>query len=160
MKKRNVFSLFSVAALSLLILAGCATTTMTTDQLAVQFGDNKVYTEKAGKLTNIGGNFTVKLINRSTTGMDVAFMEGALIDANTNKALIRFRPIIPDAYGGSLSTITLIPGEKKDVPVVMPLGQEAFDITQSPKVLVKFSFQTTRGYRTDAVSSAVVITQK
>ncbi len=160
MKKRNVLLLFSVAAMSLIILAGCAKHTMTTDQLAVQFGDVKVFTEKIGKTTNIGASITVNLINRTTRGMDVAFMEGALIDANTNKALIRFRPIIPDAYGGSLSTITLIPDEKRDIPVVMPLGMEELDTALSPKVLLKLSFQTTKGYRTDAVSSPIVVTQK
>ena len=160
MKTRTLHSLFVLTTVTLFMLAGCAHKALTTDSLAVQFGEVKVSTEKAGKAVNIGGNFTVTLINRTERGMNVGFMEGALIDAATDKTVMRFRPIIPEAYGGSLSTITLIPKEKKDIPVVMPLGVESFDISQGMKVIVKLSFQTTDGYRTDAVSSPVVIVQK
>lgn len=156
MKNRYV-SVFAILPLALILLAGCSSDAVT-DSLAVQFGPTKIAIEKAGAETNVSGTITVRLINRTEKQMNVGFLEGELISASNNEALLRFRPIIPDSYG-SISTVRLLPKETREVPVVMPLGLTAFDVEKHPQVIVGMSFQTTDGYRTDVKSAPITVTK-
>jgi hypothetical protein len=159
MKRKTLSSSLVLFVCAAAFISGCSSVNPVTDSLFVDYGAITITTEKVGKETNLNANINVILKNRTERGMNIGFLDCTLLDAVTNQALIRFRPIIPDAYG-SISTVQLIPNEKKEVPVVMPQGMSAFDVSASPKVLVKISLQTTDGYRTDAVSGPVVVGAK
>ncbi len=157
MKARFVMIL-AVLPLALVVFSGC-TADAVTDSLFITYGAVTIATEKAGGQTTMNGNITIRLVNRTEKQMNVGFLEGEILDANSGEALIRFRPIIPDSYG-SISTVRLLPKEVRDIPVVMPLGLSAFDVSRHPMVVVGMSFQTTDGYRADAKSLPVVVTSK
>ncbi len=148
----------SVFAMLAILLAGCSSDAIT-DSLAISYGDITINSEKVGSERQMTATITVRLINRTEKQMNVGFLEGELISAATNEALLRFRPIIPDSYG-SISTVRLLPKETRDVPVVMPLGLKAFDTKKHPQAIVGLAFQTTDGYRTDVKSMPVTVTTK
>lgn len=154
---KRLAPVFAILPLAAILLVGCSSDA-TTDSLAIQYGPTKIAIEKAGSETNVSGTITVRLINRTEKQMNVGFLEGELISAATNEALLRFRPIIPDSYG-SISTVRLLPKETREIPVVMPLGLQAFDPQKHPQVIVGLSFQTTDGYRTDAKSAPITVTK-
>jgi hypothetical protein len=156
--KKRIATLFALLPMAALILSAC-TSDAITNSLAVQYGAISIATEKAGNDMTMNGMITVRLINRTEGQMNVGFLEGELISASTNEVLLRFRPIIPDSYG-SISTMRLLPKETRDVPVVLPLGLQAFDKNKHPQVIVNLSLQTTDGYRTDAKSLPVMVTAK
>ncbi len=156
--KKRIATLLALLPMAALILTACSADAIT-DSLAIQYGEIVIATEKAGSETTVNGTITVRLINRTEKQMNVGFLEGELISASTNESLLRFRPIIPDSYG-SISTMRLLPKETRDVPVVMPLGLQAFDRYVHPQVIVNLSLQTTDGYRTDAKSLPVVVGAK
>ncbi len=157
--KKRIATLFALLPMAALILSACSADAIT-DSLAIQYGDITIATEKgSGNETTVNGTITVRMINRTEKQMNVGFLEGEIISASTNEVLLRFRPIIPDSYG-SISTMRLLPKETRDVPVVMPLGLQAFDKSKHPQVIVSLSFQTTDGYRTDAKSLPVMVTAK
>lgn len=156
--KARILSVLTVFPVLLLLLSGC-TADAITDSLAVNYGPISIATEKSGAEVTLNGNITLRLINRTEKQMNVGFLEAELLDASTGQALVRFRPIIPDSYG-SISTARLLPKETKDIPVVMPLGLSAFDVTKHPTVIVGISLQTTDGYRTDVKSLPVAVTSK
>lgn len=156
--KKRIATLLALLPMAALILSACSSDAVT-DSLAIQYGTIEIATEKAGSATTVNGTITVRLINRTEKQMNVGFLEGELISAATNEVLLRFRPIIPDSYG-SISTMRLLPKETRDVPVVMPLGLQAFDRSKHPQVVVGLAFQTTDGYRTDVKSLPVTVTAK
>jgi hypothetical protein len=155
---------FSGAAASLLIaaisltLAAC-TADVSTDSLAIQYGEVKIVVENSAGKKALSGNFTVRLINRTEKQMNVGFLEAEIISGATKEKLVTFRPIIPDAYG-SISTVRLLPKETKDVPVVLPYGLDAFDTSVHTTVSVGMFFQTTDGYRATIHSDAVPVATK
>jgi hypothetical protein len=157
MKNRFV-SVFAILPLALVLLAGCSSDAVT-DSLAIQYGDITITAEKVGAQRQVSGTITVQLVNRTEKQMNVGFLEGELISGSTNEALVRFRPIIPDSYG-SISTVRLLPKETREIPVVMPLGLQAFDTKKHASVIVGLAFQTTDGYRTDVKSMPVTVTVK
>ena len=157
MKNRFV-SVFAILPMALIILAGCSSDAVT-DSLSIQYGAITIATEKSGTGRQVTANIAVRLINRTEKQMNVGFLEGELISAATNEALLRFRPIIPDSYG-SISTVRLLPKETREIPVVIPLGLTAFDTQKHPQAIVGLSFQTTDGYRTDVKSMPVTVTVK
>ncbi|MCZ7558589.1 MAG: hypothetical protein M5R41_19550 [Bacteroidia bacterium] len=148
-----------IALLPIAVLFSACTADAVTDSLFINYGPISISTEKAGGQTTLNGSITIRLVNRTEKQMNVGFLESELLDANTGEALVRFRPIIPDSYG-SISTARLLPKETRDIPVVMPLGLTAFDVSKHPMVIVGMSFQTTDGYRSDAKSLPVVVTAK
>ncbi len=148
-----------IAILPLAFILGACTADAVTDSLFINYGPISISTEKAGGQTTMNGSITIRLINRTEKQMNIGFLEAELLDANTGEALVRFRPIIPDSYG-SISTARLLPKETRDIPVVMPLGLAAFDLSKHPMVIVGMSFQTTDGYRADAKSLPVIVTAK
>lgn len=156
--KKRIATLLALLPMAALILAACSADAVT-DSLAIQYGEITIATEKAGDEVTVNGTITVRLINLTEKQMNVGFMEGELISASTNESLLRFRPIIPDSYG-SISTMRLLPKETRDVPVVMPLGLQAFDRYVHPQVIVSLSLQTTDGYRTEVKSLPVVVGAK
>ncbi|MFZ1730158.1 MAG: hypothetical protein WBQ23_14625 [Bacteroidota bacterium] len=156
--KKRIATLFALLPMAALILSACSSDAIT-DSLAIQYGEITIATEKSGNETTMNGMITVRLINRTEGQMNVGFLEGEIISAATNEVLLRFRPIIPDSYG-SISTMRLLPKETRDVPVVLPLGLQAFDKSKHPQVIVSLSLQTTDGYRTDAKSLPVMVTAK
>jgi len=156
MKKRFA-PVIAILPLALILLAGCSSDAIT-DSLAIQYGETKIAIEKAGNQSNVNGTITVRLVNRTEKQMNIGFLEGELISAATNEALLRFRPIIPDSYG-SISTVRLLPKETREIPVVLPRGLTAFDPQKHPQVIVGLSFQTTDGYRTDAKSMPITVTR-
>jgi len=156
--KARLIMILAALPLALTVFSGC-TADAVTDSLFINYGQITISTEKAGGQATMNGNITIRLINRTEKQMNVGFLEGELLDANTGEALIRFRPIIPDSYG-SISTVRLLPKETRDIPVVMPLGLSAFDASKHPMVIVGMSFQTTDGYRADTKSLPVVVTTK
>jgi hypothetical protein len=156
--KKRIATLLALLPMAALILTACSADAVT-DSLAIQYGEITIATEKAGDEVTVNGTITVRLINLTEKQMNVGFMEGELISASTNESLLRFRPIIPDSYG-SISTMRLLPKETRDVPVVMPLGLQAFDRYVHPQVIVSLSLQTTDGYRTEVKSLPVVVGAK
>lgn len=156
--KKRIATLLALLPMAALILTACSADAIT-DSLAIQYGEISIATEKAGDELTVNGTITVRLINLTEKQMNVGFMEGELISASTNESLLRFRPIIPDSYG-SISTMRLLPKETRDVPVVMPLGLQAFDRYVHPQVIVSLSLQTTDGYRTEVKSLPVVVGAK
>lgn len=156
--KKRIATLLALLPMAALILSACSSDAVT-DSLAIQYGTIEIATEKSGSETTVNGTITVRLINRTEKQMNVGFLEGELISYATKETLLRFRPIIPDSYG-SISTMRLLPKETRDVPVVIPLGLQAFDRATHPQVIVGLAFQTTDGYRTDVKSLPVTVTAK
>ena len=147
-----------IVPFALAVLSGC-TADAVTDSLSINFGEITVAVEKAGSQATLNGSITVRMVNLTEKQMNVGFLEGELIDASTGEALVRFRPIIPESYG-SISTARLLPKETRDIPVILPLGLEAFDAARHPRVVVGLFLQTTDGYRTGVKSLPVVVTSK
>jgi hypothetical protein len=156
--KIRLFSLPALLVACAFVFTSCSKD-VTTDSLSISIGTVSVTTEKVQEKQNVTASFTVHLINRTEHGLNIAFLEGAIIDAKTNQGLVRFRPIIPESYG-SISTAQLLPKQTKDFSVVTPPDLDAFDTATSPTVIVKMSFQTTDGYRADIVSAPVAVTVK
>lgn len=156
--KKRIATLLALLPIAALIITACSSDAIT-DSLAIEYGEILIATEKAGSETTVNGTITVRLINRTEKQMNVGFLEGELISVATGESVLRFRPIIPDSYG-SISTLRLLPKEARDVPVVMPLGLQAFDRAKHPQVVVGMSFQTTDGYRTDVKSLPVTVGTK
>lgn len=156
--KKRIATLLALLPMAALILSACSSDAVT-DSLAIQYGAIEIATEKSGSEMTVNGTITVQLINRTEKQMNVGFLEGELISVATKETLLRFRPIIPDSYG-SISTMRLLPKETRDVPVVIPLGLQAFDRATHPQVIVGLALQTTDGYRTDVKSLPVTVTAK
>lgn len=154
---RIFHSLLTVIILSF-VITGC-TSDAVTDSLSVHFSSASITTEKQQGKPVIAANMVVRLVNRTERGMNIVFIEGTLFDASTNKALVRFRPIIPDSYG-SISTGQLLPKQVKDFSVVTPLGLDGSEAVNSKSVIVKLEVQTTDGYRTEVVSAPTPIASK
>jgi hypothetical protein len=144
---------------SSIVWLGCSSDPIL-DSLAIKFNKAAVTTEKVDGKPTVTGEFEVQLVNRTERSMIIAFLEGTIVDAKTNLALVRFIPIIPNSYGSSGSKEQLIPKQAKAVTVVTPQGLDPFDAASSPIVIVKLSFQTTDGYRTDVVSQQVQVLRK
>jgi hypothetical protein len=130
------------------------------DSLAIHFNKVNVVMEKVDGKPTLNGEFEIQLINRTEHSMIIAFLEGTIVDAQTNLALARFLPIIPNSYGSSGSKEQLLPKQSKAISVVMPHEIDPFDASSSPTVIVKMSFQTTDGYRTDVVSAPTAVVRK
>jgi len=155
--KKTLFVLAIVPVFSLFFTA-CSSDPLT-NSLSIQYGKIEIKTEKVGERLRIDAAITVRLINRTERGMNIAFLEGVILDQNTEVAIARFRPIIPDSYG-SISTAQLLPKQVKEFQVVTPRDLEPFNFTPNAPAVVKLSFQTTDGYRTEVVSAAVIIQSK
>ncbi len=147
--------LFVLPAL-LLIVAGCSKDAPLAE-MSFGFGPTTVTLQKQGQDYTVSADITVNIINRTERGQNIAFLEGTLYNAADEKALVRFRPIIPDSYG-STSTAQMFPKQSRDFKVVTPLDLPGFDPARYPKVLVKLAFQTTEGIRNEVVSAPVVVT--
>ena len=154
---RLPFSL-GILFVSALIVCGCSQDP-STDALSIQYGTVSVTVEKRDGKQKLDASMTVRLINRTEHAMSVAFLEGSIIDASTNLAVARFRPIIPQSYG-TISSAQLVPKQVKDVTAIIPPDLDAFDASKSPRVLVKMSFQTTDGYRAEVASAPFAVTVK
>ena len=153
-----VLPILALTLISSALFVGCSSDAVT-DSLNIQYGVVDIATETSGSSKVLNGTIAVKLINRTEKQMNVGFLEGEIVDAKTGEALLRFRPIIPDSYG-SISTVRLLPKETREIPVVLPLGLQAFDASAHPNVQVGISFQTTDGYRTTVHSNAVMVGSK
>lgn len=147
--------LFALAA-ALVVLAGCSSYTPS-EMLKIGYGPTTVSMQKQGQEYFVSADITINIINTSERGMNVAFLEGTLYDQATEKALVRFRPIIPESYG-STSTAQLFPKQTRDFKVVTPLDLPGFDPAKTPNVLVKLAFQTTEGFRSEVVSAPIAVT--
>ena len=156
MKRRLIVSLGTILTIAA-VVAGCSKDAIT-DSLSISYGAITVGMEKKDGKPNLNANITVRMINRTEQGMNVAFIEGTIIDAKTNQAIARFRPIIPQSYG-TISSAQLLPKQKKDIPVITPPELEPFTTTVA-NVIVKISFQTTDGYRTEVASGPVPVASK
>ena len=156
--KHSVFPILAIILAGSALFVRCSSDAVT-DSLNVQFGPVEISTEASGGSKVLNGKISVTLVNRTEKQINIGFLEGVITDAKSGDALIRFRPIIPDAYG-SISTVRLLPKEVKDIPVVLPLGLQAFDPAAHPSVTVGLSFQTTDGYRTTVNSNAVMVSSK
>lgn len=156
--KAPIFASVGILCMFCLFLAGCSSDAVT-DSLTVQYGQISLATEMKDTTPFLTANINVNLINRTERGMNVALLECAIYDAQTDLALIRFRPIIPQAYG-SLTTVQLLPKQAREYPIVSPPALEAFDGRVHPKVVVKLSLQTTDGYRTEVASAPVAVAAK
>ena len=154
---------YSLGILTLIVTSivwhGCSSDPIL-DSLAIQFNKVAVATEKIDGKPTFTGDFEIQMVNRTEHGLMIAFLEGTIYDAQTNLALIRFLPIIPNSYGSSGSREQLLPKQSKAIRVVTPQGLDPFDPSSSPTVIVKMSFQTTDGYRTDVVSKPVQVDRK
>jgi len=156
MKRRLIVSLGIIISIAAAV-AGCSKDAIT-DSLSISYGNITVGMEKKDGKQTINANITVKLLNRTEQGMNVAFIEGTFIDAKTKQAIARFRPIIPQSYG-TISSAQLLPKQKKDVPVITPPELEPFNSTVT-SVIVKISFQATDGYRTEVASAPIPVNSK
>ena len=155
---KTFFPAAAVMILTIALFASC-TSDAVTDSLAIQYTKVEITTEESGGSTTVNANITVRLINRTEKEMNVGFIEAEILSGNSDEALLRFRPIIPDAYG-SISTVRLLPKETKEVPVVLPLGLKAWDLSKHPSARIGIQFQTTDGYRTNVHSNKVGVTSK
>jgi hypothetical protein len=156
---RTRFSLVAgFLAAAAILFAGCSHD-VTTDSLSVTYQSVKVLAEKVQGKAVVTAEMTIRLVNRTEHGMNIVFVDGTIIDAKTNAALLTFRPIIPDSYG-SISTASLLPKQTKDYVVVTPPDLDPFDITGVSSVIMKLAIQTTDKYRTEIVSVPVAITVK
>ena len=158
MKGFSSLAIFT-AMVTTILWSGCSSDPIL-DSLAIQFNQANVVSETVDGKPTVTGEFEVQLVNRTEHSIVIAFLEGTIIDAQANLALVRFLPIIPNSYGSSGSKETLLPKQSKAVSVVTPQGLDPFNSGSSPTVYVKMSFQTTDGYRTDVVSKAVQVVRK
>ena len=156
--KAPIFASVGILGMFCLLLAGCSSDPVT-DTLSIQYGQISIGTEMKNTTPILTANINVNVINRTERGINVAFLECAIYDAKTDLALVRFRPIIPQAYG-SLTTVQLLPKQTREYPIVTPPGFEGFDGRVHPSVVVKLSFQTTDGYRTEVASAPVAVAAK
>lgn len=154
---RIPFSL-GVLFISAILVCGCSQDP-NTDALSIQYGPISITVEKKDGKQQVEANMVVRLVNRTEHAMSVAFLEGSIIDAQTNLAVVRFRPIIPQSYG-TISSAQLIPKQSKEFTAITPPGLEGFDATKSPRVIIKISFQTTDGYRAEVASAPVSVSVK
>jgi len=157
MNRRFLTPLGMLCALA--FLAGGCTSDVSTEQLSISFKDISVVMEKKDGANSLTANLVVPLVNRTERAMNVAFLEGSIIDASTSKVLARFRPIIPQSYG-TISSAALLPKQVKDFPVITPPELEPFNTTTSPSVLISINFQTTDGFRTTKDSAPVAVINK
>lgn len=141
---------------ALLLVAGCSKEAPLAE-MSFNYGPSSVTIQKQGQDFIVSADITMNIINRTERGQNIAFLEGTLYDASNEKALVRFRPIIPDSYG-STSTAQMFPKQSRDFKVVTPLDLPGFDPARVPKVLVKLAFQTTEGIRSEVVSAPIVVT--
>jgi hypothetical protein len=162
--KRNLstsvaYLIFASLFALLFVVGGCSKDAVT-DSIAVQYEKIDVWTESPSPQSKfVRAKITVKIINRTEKSLKVGALEGAIFSPKTNTSLARFRPIIPEAYG-TMSEIDLLPKQTKDFIIETPPDLKGFDLSADPQVIVKISFTTTDGFRTEAISAEVPVANR
>ncbi len=152
----------SVLLLSLAVAAlftSCASKEVETKALRASFKEIKVITKPGAGSNGTRVEMVMHLDNRTEHTMQVGFVETTVYSAVDGKALLRFRPIVPEAYG-TMSLVQLLPKQAKDFPVVSAPNLSAFDLTQHPQVIVEMALTTSDGFRTKVRSAQVPVTKE
>lgn len=154
-KKR--FIIFFYSCLILLIASyGCSKDAIT-DSIAVQYQKIEIWKESpSGMPSVVRAKIVVRIINRTEKSLKVGAVEGSLVSPRNGTSLARFRPIIPDAYG-TMSEVDLLPKQTREYLVETPPDLKGFDLSNEPQVIVKLSFTTSDGYRTEVASAEVPV---
>ncbi len=155
-RTRTLFRLLPALLLLLLFAAGCSKDVVT-DSIMVQYGTIELWNEKpATGAQIIRGKITVRITNRTEKSLKIGAEEGSFYDPRSKTAIARFRPIIPNAYG-TMSEVDLLPKQTKEWMVETPPDLQGINVAATPNVVVKLSFTTSDGYRTDVTSAEVPV---
>jgi len=154
--KQTVFVL-SLAVTVLLI--SCSSKEVETQALHASFKEIKVVTKTAGGKNGTRVEMVMRLRNRTEHTMQVGFVEATVYSTVDGKALLRFRPIVPEAYG-TMSLVQLLPKQTKDFPVVSAPNLSGFDLAEHPQVIIEMALTTSDGFRTKVRSAQVPVTKE
>ncbi|MAT38025.1 MAG: hypothetical protein CL946_00295 [Ectothiorhodospiraceae bacterium] len=156
---KNAILPIASCLIAALFVIGCSSDAVT-DALAVTYGEDVSITvekESESKYT-CSGEISVIVQNRTDRAMNLQFQEATILDPETMNALVRFRPIIPQAHG-ALSTVEILSRQTIEIPIVTPLDLYGFNPNKHRQVLVQVNIGTT-GYRTSAISQPINVQVK
>jgi len=154
--KQSVF-LLSLAVAAFFI--SCSSKEVETQALRASFKEIKVITKSAEGRDGTRVEMVMRLQNRTEHTMQVGFVETTVYSTVDGKALLRFRPIVPEAYG-TMSLVQLLPKQTKDFPVVSAPNLSAFDLAEHPQVIIEMALTTSDGFRTKVRSAQVPVTKE